>query len=114
MIITEVMVCRISERWALTPCDWPGGRFPHRTRRDGDGRFIARPGSTSAMKNGKDGSRGDLSLSRMGARTSGTGLFTADVNGDGRLDLAQGNDLVGLDPFDNRRAASRATGSSIP
>ena len=63
---------------------------------DGDGDldwFIARPGINDVRYEEREGGRlsgrSSLSLSRMGApqRTSGTGLFAADVNGDGRLDL---------------------------
>ena len=63
---------------------------------DGDGDldwFIARPGNNNVLYEEREGGRLSqrisLTLPRMGApqRTSGTGLFTADVNGDGRLDL---------------------------
>ena len=63
---------------------------------DGDGDldwFIARPGNNNVLYEEREGGRLSqrisLTLPRMGApeRTSGTGVFTADVNGDGRLDL---------------------------
>ncbi len=63
---------------------------------DGDGDldwFIGRPSINNVLYHEREGGQlsqsSTLSLSRMGEpqRTSGTGLFTADVNGDGRLDL---------------------------
>ena len=63
---------------------------------DGDGDldwFIGRPSTNNVLYHEREGGQlsrsRTLSLSRMGEpqRTSGTGLFTADVNGDGRLDL---------------------------
>ena len=80
---------------------------------DGDGDldwFIGRPSTNNVLYHEREGGQlsqaSTLSLSRMGEpqRTSGTGLFTADVNGDGRLDLVTHGAVMtwwDLIPFDN-------------
>ena len=98
---------------ALTPLATGQVEGFHIVDFDGDGDldwFIARPGINDVRYEEREGGRlsgrSSLSLSRMGApqRTSGTGLFTADVNGDGRLDLVTHGAVMtwwDLIPFDN-------------